>query len=79
MSMRLGCRVKVGPMSMVVDVTARVLVLRVAVVDREGLTLVQHGRQANEKPRQLRKITSKCLGGDRRASRTNPRKIPTSA
>jgi hypothetical protein len=37
-------------MSMVVDVTAIVLVLRVAVVDGECLTVVQHARQASEAP-----------------------------
>lgn len=47
MSMRLGCRVKVRPMSMVVDVTAIVLVLRMAVVDRGCLKVVQHARQAS--------------------------------
>jgi hypothetical protein len=47
MSMRHSCRVKVRPVSMVVDVTAGVFVLRVAVVDRACLTVVQHGRQAS--------------------------------
>jgi hypothetical protein len=45
--MRLSCRVKMWPMSMVVDVTAMVLVLRVTVVERECLAVVQHGRQAS--------------------------------
>jgi hypothetical protein len=47
MSVRLSCSVKVRPISMVVDVTATVLVLRVAVVDGECLTVVQHARQAS--------------------------------
>jgi hypothetical protein len=45
--MRPSCRVKVRPMSMVVDVTAMVLVLRVTVVERECPAVLQHGRQAS--------------------------------
>jgi hypothetical protein len=45
--MRLSRSVKVRPMSMVVDVTAIVVVLRVAVVERESLKVVQHARQAS--------------------------------
>ncbi len=47
MAMRLGRGVTVRSMSMVVHVIVRVLVLRVPMIDRECLALVQHGRQAS--------------------------------
>jgi len=48
MSVGRSRMVNVRPMSMVVDVTAIVLVLRVAVVDGGCLEVVQHARQASQ-------------------------------
>ena len=48
MSVGRSRMVNVRPMSMVVDVTAIVLVLRVAVVDGGCLDVVQHARQASQ-------------------------------